>query len=242
MLAAHSHIAHSAANCSLRQTEACSTSPRCELLAPQCRRWVLAHQGGGHIVEKAAACNRNVLSECRRRRVAASAAPEPWGAAAGATGHTRRPTRGTRCSALSTGVSRSPHPSSPQGSASSSESGAGPPAAGSSPQSGKVGVLLLNLGGPEKLEDVQPFLYNLFADPDIIRLPPGVRFLQPLLATIIAGLRAPKSSEGYEAIGGGSPLRKITDDQAAAIQEALRRKGVKDAEVRGLVLTSRKRS
>ena len=42
----------------------------------------------------------------------------------------------------------------------------------------KVGVLLLNLGGPETLDDVQPFLYNLFADPDIIRLPPALRFLQ----------------------------------------------------------------
>ena len=43
---------------------------------------------------------------------------------------------------------------------------------------GKIGVLLLNLGGPGSLEDVQPFLYNLFADPDIIRLPEAVRFLQ----------------------------------------------------------------
>jgi protoheme ferro-lyase len=94
-----------------------------------------------------------------------------------------------------------------------------------------VGVLLLNLGGPEKLEDVQPFLYNLFVDEDIIRLPAGVRFLQPLLASVIAALRAPKSAEGYAAIGGGSPLRRITDEQAAAIREALRRKGLADAEV-----------
>ena len=36
---------------------------------------------------------------------------------------------------------------------------------------GKVGVLLLNLGGPERIQDVGPFLYNLFADPEIIRLP-----------------------------------------------------------------------
>jgi hypothetical protein len=35
----------------------------------------------------------------------------------------------------------------------------------------RVGVLLLNLGGPETLDDVEPFLFNLFADPDIIRLP-----------------------------------------------------------------------
>ena len=69
--------------------------------------------------------------------------------------------------------------------------------------SDKVGVLLLNLGGPDKLDDVQPFLYNLFADPEIIRLPPQVRFLQPVIAQLISTLRAPKSQEGYKAIGGG---------------------------------------
>ncbi|MFQ6669971.1 hypothetical protein Gotur_035033 [Gossypium turneri] len=78
----------------------------------------------------------------------------------------------------------------------------------------KLGVLLLNLGGPETLNDVQPFLYNLFADPDIIRLPRLLRFLQRPLAKLISVLRAPKSKEGYAAIGGGSPLRKITDEQA----------------------------
>ena len=67
----------------------------------------------------------------------------------------------------------------------------------------KVGVLLLNLGGPDKLEDVQPFLYNLFVDPEIIRLPPQIRFLQPVIALLISTLRAPKSQEGYKAIGGG---------------------------------------
>ncbi|GAU31333.1 hypothetical protein TSUD_315430 [Trifolium subterraneum] len=77
----------------------------------------------------------------------------------------------------------------------------------------KVGVLLLNLGGPETLDDVQPFLFNLFADPDIIRLPRLFRFLQRPLAKLISTLRAPKSKVGYASIGGGSPLRKITDDQ-----------------------------
>ena len=67
----------------------------------------------------------------------------------------------------------------------------------------KVGVLLLNLGGPDKLDDVQPFLYNLFVDPEIIRLPPQIRFLQPVIALLISTLRAPKSQEGYKAIGGG---------------------------------------
>ncbi|KAK8465953.1 hypothetical protein PHAVU_009G218100 [Phaseolus vulgaris] len=90
----------------------------------------------------------------------------------------------------------------------------------------KVGVLLLNLGGPETLNDVQPFLFNLFADPDIIRLPRLFRFLQRPLAKLISVLRAPKSKEGYAAIGGGSPLRKITDDQALAIKKALETKGL----------------
>lgn len=88
----------------------------------------------------------------------------------------------------------------------------------------KVGVLLLNLGGPETLNDVQPFLYNLFADPDIIRLPRLFRFLQRPLAQLISTLRAPKSKEGYAFIGGGSPLRKITDEQADALRMALEAK------------------
>ncbi|XP_072977712.1 ferrochelatase-1, chloroplastic [Typha angustifolia] len=90
----------------------------------------------------------------------------------------------------------------------------------------KVGVLLLNLGGPETLQDVQPFLYNLFADPDIIRLPRLFRFLQRPLAKLISVVRAPKSKEGYAAIGGGSPLRKITDEQADALKVALEEKNL----------------
>uniref|UniRef100_A0A804IQE1 Ferrochelatase n=1 Tax=Musa acuminata subsp. malaccensis TaxID=214687 RepID=A0A804IQE1_MUSAM len=78
----------------------------------------------------------------------------------------------------------------------------------------RVGVLLLNLGGPETLNDVQPFLFNLFADPDIIQLPRLFWFLQRPLAQLMPVFRAPKSKEGYAAIGGGSPLRRITDDQA----------------------------
>ncbi|KAH7543733.1 hypothetical protein JRO89_XS15G0008700 [Xanthoceras sorbifolium] len=90
----------------------------------------------------------------------------------------------------------------------------------------KVGVLLLNLGGPDTLNDVQPFLFNLFADPDIIRLPRLFRFLQWPLAKLISVLRAPKSKEGYASIGGGSPLRKITDEQADALKMALRAKNL----------------
>lgn len=92
-----------------------------------------------------------------------------------------------------------------------------------------VGVLLLNLGGPETLDDVQPFLYNLFADPDIIRLPGALQFLQSPLAALLSNSRAPKSREAYESIGGGSPLRRITDEQANALQSALVAKGLKNA-------------
>ncbi|PSS30851.1 Ferrochelatase-2 like [Actinidia chinensis var. chinensis] len=90
----------------------------------------------------------------------------------------------------------------------------------------KIGVLLLNLGGPETLDDVQPFLFNLFADPDIIRLPRLFRFLQRPLAQFISVLRAPKSKEGYASIGGGSPLRQITDAQAEELRKALCAKNV----------------
>lgn len=88
---------------------------------------------------------------------------------------------------------------------------------------GRVGVLLLNLGGPEQLDDVQPFLFNLFSDPEIIRLP--VSWLQRPLAWLISTTRAKKSQENYKQIGGGSPLRRITEEQAQAMQEALRCRG-----------------
>ncbi|ERN15462.1 ferrochelatase-1, chloroplastic [Amborella trichopoda] len=94
------------------------------------------------------------------------------------------------------------------------------------PEQEKIGVLLLNLGGPETLQDVQPFLFNLFADPDIIRLPRLFRFLQRPLAQLISVLRAPKSKEGYASIGGGSPLRKITDEQADALKKAVEAKTI----------------
>ncbi|MBW4649504.1 MAG: ferrochelatase [Kastovskya adunca ATA6-11-RM4] len=88
---------------------------------------------------------------------------------------------------------------------------------------GRVGVLLLNLGGPDELEDVRPFLYNLFSDPEIIRLP--FSWLQSPLAWLISTLRAKKSQENYRQIGGGSPLRQVTEAQAQALQEQLQTKG-----------------
>ena len=199
----------------------------------------------------------------------------------------------------------------------------------------RVGVLLLNLGGPETVDDVEPFLFNLFADPDIIRLPSasssprllkrfffcllsvrvgrilalatrsfatkkkeavvlrvffvrvvavvnednnnndkvffgrdardaksgvsllsfslkcfstdpsyvfspsslrlrtnesnetdGLQFLQQFVATLVSKSRAPKSKEAYESIGGGSPLRRITDEQSEALKKSLVSKGL----------------
>ncbi len=84
---------------------------------------------------------------------------------------------------------------------------------------GRIGVLLLNLGGPDRIEDVRPFLYNLFSDPEIIRLP--IKALQKPLAWFISTARAKKSQQNYLEIGGGSPLRQITEAQGKALEEKL---------------------
>ncbi|WP_448514780.1 ferrochelatase [Parathermosynechococcus lividus] len=89
---------------------------------------------------------------------------------------------------------------------------------------GQTGVLLLNLGGPDRPEDVRPFLYNLFSDPEIIRLP--FRWLQKPLAWFISTSRARKSQANYAQIGGGSPLRRITEQQAKALKAALADLGI----------------
>ncbi|HMG35312.1 MAG TPA: ferrochelatase [Blastocatellia bacterium] len=88
----------------------------------------------------------------------------------------------------------------------------------------RLGVLLFNLGGPETLADVRPFLFNLFADPDIIRLP--LRSMQKPLAWAISTQRYRKSQSYYRQIGGGSPLRRITDQQAHALELALAARGI----------------
>ena len=93
---------------------------------------------------------------------------------------------------------------------------------------GRLGVLLLNLGGPEQLSDVRPFLFNLFSDPEIIRIP--IAALQKPLAWLISTSRAKKSQANYEKIGGGSPLRRITEEQARALEAGLRSQG-EDAKV-----------
>jgi ferrochelatase len=83
----------------------------------------------------------------------------------------------------------------------------------------RIAVVLLNLGGPDKPEAVEPFLFNLFNDPAILELPQPLRWL---LARIIARRRAPLARANYARIGGASPLLKNTLDQARALEAALR--------------------
>jgi ferrochelatase len=85
------------------------------------------------------------------------------------------------------------------------------------------GVLLFNLGGPENLQDVRAFLYNLFSDPEIIRIKSGR--LRRLAAWLMASIRQGKSRALYRQIGGGSPLRRITEAQAAALRARLDARG-----------------
>jgi ferrochelatase len=83
-------------------------------------------------------------------------------------------------------------------------------------------VVLLQLGGPDSLANVQPFLCNLFCDPDIIDLP-GAFLFRRSLARFIAGRRTPKVVEYYRKIGGRSPILKLTTRQATALQHELQK-------------------
>lgn len=89
----------------------------------------------------------------------------------------------------------------------------------------RVGVVLFQLGGPDSLAAVEPFLYNLFCDPDIIDFPFSRIGRRPL-AKLISSTRAKKAAQHYAAIGGGSPIRKFTDQQATALEARLIREGV----------------
>ena len=85
-------------------------------------------------------------------------------------------------------------------------------------------ILFLNLGGPETQADVRPFLYRLFADPEIIRIPFAP--LRKLVAWAISTSRAAGSRTMYQKIGGGSPIRRLTDQQAEATRVSLAKKGL----------------
>jgi len=102
----------------------------------------------------------------------------------------------------------------------------------------KVGVVLMNLGGPDTLEEVEPFLYNLFVDPAIIDLnlplvgnaelslntlfnKPFGGVLRDKLSKFIASKRSEFVREDYEMIGGGSPINRLTREQAQAVEDTL---------------------
>ena len=84
----------------------------------------------------------------------------------------------------------------------------------------KIGVVLLNLGGPDSLDAVEPFLFNLFSDPDIIDFPLSFLF-RKRLAKLISSRRSPMVRGQYERIGGKSPLKDHTLRQAALLEEKL---------------------
>ncbi len=84
----------------------------------------------------------------------------------------------------------------------------------------RTGVLLLNLGGPDSLEAVEPFLVNLFSDPFLIRLP--LRgWLRRKFAQWVARKRAPHVRQLYSEIGGRSPIEPITRKQGERLQAEL---------------------
>jgi len=89
----------------------------------------------------------------------------------------------------------------------------------------RVGIVLFQLGGPDTLEAIQPFLYNLFCDPDIIDFP-FARIGRKPLAKLISNTRARKVQHHYSTIGGGSPIRPNTERQARALEIELRGQGI----------------
>jgi ferrochelatase len=88
-----------------------------------------------------------------------------------------------------------------------------------------LGIVLFQLGGPDTLEAIQPFLYNLFCDPDIIDFP-FARIGRRPLAKLISTTRAKKVEHHYSVIGGGSPIRRFTETQARTLETALQSRGV----------------
>ena len=89
----------------------------------------------------------------------------------------------------------------------------------------RVGVVLFQLGGPDTLDAIEPFLFNLFCDPDIIDFP-FARLGRKPLARLISSTRAKKVQHHYSVIGGGSPIRRFTEQQARALQLKLTESGL----------------
>ncbi len=84
----------------------------------------------------------------------------------------------------------------------------------------RIAVVLFQLGGPDTLEAIEPFLYNLFCDPDIIDFP-FARIGRKPLAKLISRTRARKVQHHYAVIGGGSPIRRFTEQQARSLESKL---------------------
>lgn len=89
----------------------------------------------------------------------------------------------------------------------------------------RLGVVLFQLGGPDTLDAIEPFLYNLFCDPDIIDFP-FARIGRKPLAKLISTTRAKKVQHHYTVIGNGSPIRRHTEAQARLLEAELRDRGL----------------
>jgi protoporphyrin/coproporphyrin ferrochelatase len=89
------------------------------------------------------------------------------------------------------------------------------------PEAKHIAVVLFQLGGPDSQEAVEPFLYNLFCDPDIINFPGSFLARKPL-AKLISTTRSRTVRQKYAEIGGGSPIRRLTEQQGRALEAALR--------------------
>jgi protoporphyrin/coproporphyrin ferrochelatase len=89
----------------------------------------------------------------------------------------------------------------------------------------KKAIILFNLGGPDKLENVEPFLFNLFNDPAILNLPTIFRYP---LAKLISSRRSPIAKKIYQELGGSSPILKLTRDQSYALEKKLNQTNKED--------------
>jgi len=86
----------------------------------------------------------------------------------------------------------------------------------------RLAVVLFNLGGPDSLKAVRPFLFNLFRDPAIIQLPAPARYA---LAALISTTRNKTAQANYAIMGGRSPILPQTEAQAAALEAELKAQG-----------------
>ncbi|MGA7624577.1 MAG: ferrochelatase [Candidatus Acidiferrales bacterium] len=85
----------------------------------------------------------------------------------------------------------------------------------------RIAVVLFQLGGPDSQAAVEPFLYNLFCDPDITNFP-GAFLARKALAKLISTTRSKVVRQHYAEIGGGSPIRRLTEQQSRALEKALK--------------------